>query len=277
MRGALLDRLLRIAVTRAGWPGDIRFTERQLYYEVCRVARPEHHASRRPAFTLAPAVRYGEFLAAVRRHAHRHGEVAGLLRPAELRPSVGALAGAHTPEPDLFDYGLPRLLVCQSDAVARMLRANGLPMASACPMYGAGELPLHEGVVTMMERAGRAAVYVLHDASARGMDFPHRLAALTPLPAGVRVVPLGLRPRQAGALHLTHGRAPAGAHPGAGVELDGWERRWLGEGRFVEVAAARPVALLRTVHRRVREIRPPARTLAELRRVRGAGFLSWPT
>ncbi|MGW7353379.1 hypothetical protein [Streptomyces sp. NPDC054784] len=281
-RRAALDRALRTAARRAAEPGGLRFTERQLFYELCRVLLPWHRAPRALPYTPAPALRYGEFRALL----HRHGEVPGLLpavaAPAGSRPP----AGRHTPEPDLFDFGLPRLLVCESDAVAVMLRANGIPTESACPVYGAGDLPLDAGVSRMLTQAGRATVYVLHDASVRGLAFPARLRARAEVPPEVRVVPLGLRPRQAGAVHLTHGRGPArapGPDPGPGLDpapgpaLSRWEADWLRRGRFTEVAAVRPASLLRTVHRMVRDVPAAPSQLSELRRARDAGFLTWPT
>lgn len=286
MRDAILDRVLRTAAEKAAAPGQLRFTERQLYYEVCRVLMPWHRAPRRARFTSAPALTYEAYLAALRRHGP--GPVDGLLPPVVPRPRRPA--GRHTPEPDLFDYGLPRLLVCESDDIAAMLRANGVSMESACPVYGASELPLDQGVLRMLSLAERATVYLLHDASARGLTFPARFARSVEVPEGVRVVPLGLRPRQAGALHLVHGRGPAyaavpAAFPAAGLDqglgpgfvLGRGERDWLRRGRFVEVAAVNPASLLRTVHRLVREVRPARSQLTELRQVRRAGFLSWPT
>ncbi|MFD3485547.1 hypothetical protein [Streptomyces sp. NPDC058665] len=290
MRQAILDRVLRTAAEKAAAPGQLHFTERQLYYQVCRVLLPWHRAPRRTHFTSAPAMTYGAFRAAL----HRIGPdtVDGLLPPVAPRPPRAA--GRHTPEPDLFDYGLPRLLVCESDDIAAMLRANGVPMESACPVYGASELPLDTGVLRMLALAERATVYLLHDASAHGLTFPARFARSVDVPDGVRVVPLGLRPRQAGALHLVHGRGPAyaaipghwpgpataaasGAAPGLASALSRWERDWLRRGRFVELAAVNPASLIRTVHRLVREVRTPRSQLTDLRQVRQAGFLSWPT
>ncbi len=280
----MLDRLLRIAADRAGAPSGIRFTERQLYYELCRTVSPLHRMPSRLPGTLPAPVSYPAFEAALR----RCGELPGLLTltPPRIRP-----AGRHTPEPDLFDYGLPRLLVCESEAVAQMLRANGLPMESACPVLSASELPLDPGITRMLTRTGRSAVYLLHDASTEGLTFPARLRELTDIPPGIRVVPLGLRPRQVRALHLTHQRSVAPTATAAqhispertlehgiveGGRVDSSEAVWLHRGRVVELEAVRPAALLRTVHRLVREVPPTRSAVAELRRVRTAGFLTWP-
>ncbi|MGW4367486.1 hypothetical protein ACWEKT_17755 [Nocardia takedensis] len=264
VKARLLGRALRVAAGRAAAPGDLRFTEGQLYYELCRTLTPVPRGLR-PGFTVAAPVSFAEFRASL----DEHGPVPGLLLPEPARPRS---AGAHTSEPDLFDYGLPRLLVCESDAVAQMLRANGIPMESACPVFGAGELPLDPRVARMLTLTERPTVFVLHDATPAGLEFPMALPDLAGLPDGVRVAPLGLRPRQAFALHLTHRGGP-GSEPSADLDLA--ERAWLRRGRFAEVEAVRPASLLRTVHRLVREVRP--RVTVPLRHLRAAGFLTWPS
>jgi hypothetical protein len=235
----LTTRALRVAVERVGEPGGLRFTERQLYYELCRVLRPWHRVSRRVPFTMAPTVSYVDFKCTLNSLPE---PVPGLLPP----PRPVAVPGSHTEESDLFDYGLPRLLVCQSAAIADMLHANGLPMESACPVFSVDDLPLDPRVLAMVRRVG-GTVYVLHDASSAGF------AVAGQLPEDVHVVPLGLQFRQAAALHLSHDRGP--------------------DGRIVEVAAVSPAALLRTVHRLVREVRPVRPRWTKAREI---GFLSWP-
>ncbi|MEU3271369.1 hypothetical protein ABZ639_11015 [Saccharomonospora sp. NPDC006951] len=262
-----MDRALRIAAERASQPGGVRFTERQLYYELCRLPRPAHHIPRRFPFTVAPSVRYPRFREAL----VEAGPIPGLLPPPRPVPRE---AGTHTPEPDLFDYGLPRVLVCESDAIANMLRANGIPMESACPVFGAAELPLADGILRMLATAGRATVYVLHDASAAGLAFPGRVRRLTPVPDGVRVTGIGLRPHHARALHLVHGREGTGSTRDATTAR---EEQWCATGRFAEVAAVRPASLLRTVHRLVRDVRPVRTRQPNPRAARETGFLSWPS
>lgn len=238
------DAVLARAATAAGAPTGLRFTERQLYYEMCRTVVPVHLLGRRPAFVIPAAVPYGLFRDAVARR-----RPAGLLTAC---PARRAEPGEHTPEADLFDYGLPRLLVCGSHDVAEMLRANGLPMESACPVVSVDELPLAPGIVTMLEKAGDARVYVLHDAGPDGQALPARLAELTPLPSGVPVVGIGLRSAQAAPLHLAH------------------------RGGVIEVESVNPAVLLRSVHRLVREVHRRTEPLVDVRSARTAGFLTWP-
>ncbi|MEE2060212.1 hypothetical protein [Rhodococcus artemisiae] len=247
MTDKALDRFLHRAIARAGAPNGLRFTERQLYYELCRGMMPAHRLPRRPAFTVPALVPDRLFRGAL----DRHGTIPGLLESARPLPRG---AGRNTTEPDLFDYGLPRLLVCESMQVAAMLRANGVPMESACPVVSAADLPLDPGIAAMLDRAGGATVYVLHDASEKGLDLPARLPALTDIPDGVRVAAIGLIPSQAAPLHLPHAL-----------------------GRAVEVESVNPAVLLRTVHRLVRGIHRTTAPLVDVRGVRRAGFLTWPT
>lgn len=266
MRHLLADRLLHGAIRRAGAPGRLRFTERQLFYEMCRGLLPAHRLPRRIGYSPPTLLSPNVFRDALR----RHGPVEGLLAPAA---AVRRPLGRHTPEPDLFDYGLPRLLICQSDAVAEMLRANGIPMDSACPVLSAAELPDDPGLTRMLRQAGEATVYVLHDAGVAGLALPAELAQLTDLPDTARVVPIGLRPAQVWPLHLPHRPAPAGAAAAA----DPKELAWLQRGRTVEVEAVSPAVLLRSVHRLVRGVARPGTGLVDLQRARHAGFLTWPT
>jgi hypothetical protein len=233
----IVDRALRRAVVRAGAPGGILFTERQLYFELCRTLQPLCHASRRLRFTVPAPIGYGRFRRALSRWP---GDVPGLLT-APRRP-------APAPPPEVFEYGLPRVLVCQHREIADMLLANGLHMESVCPVFAAEDLPLDDRLRTALA-AGAGRVYVLHDTGDAGAET---IRAVTGWAGEQPVVPLGLRPVHAAALHL----------PRAGA--------------VAEVAAVNPARLLRTVHRLVREQYRARRSLPRLRRLAATGFLSWP-
>ena len=259
----ITERAWRRAALRAGAPGGLRFTARQLYYELCRGRQPLHRIGRRPRFTLRPTVSRAAFEAALA----RYGPPPGML------PPVPATAAPVPEVPDLYDYGLPRLLVCQDPEIAAMLRANELHMESACPVYALDDLPLDPRVGTSLER-GAGTVFVLHDASADGTAC---VAAVRAAFGGVPVESLGLRPSHAAALHLTRRRGPAVTGPlAAETRLWApWERARLARGYTVEVAAVPPARLLRTVHRLVRGFRR-VRSVPRLRRIPAVGYLTWP-
>ncbi|MGI5184566.1 hypothetical protein ACQEVZ_50760 [Dactylosporangium sp. CA-152071] len=259
-----LARALARAAVRAGAPGRIRFTRRQLYYEVCRGVLPLHRLPRRLRFTLPAPVGYDRFLAAL----DRHGPVPGLLDDPASR-----VAAPGDDVPDLYDYGLPRLLVCQDAAIAGMLLANELHMESACPVFAERDLPLDPRLTDALRRTGDAAVFVLHDASAAGYAT---VDAVREWAGELRVHPLGLRPVHAAALHLTTGPRATAVDLDAPAGLEPWEVRRLRAGHTVEVAAVNPARLLRTVHRLVRGQSRTRRRSARLRQLQAAGFMTWP-
>jgi len=196
----LLERAITIAAQRAAAPGNLRFTERQLYYETCRVLRPTPAPVRRIPYSPAPPLRLSRFTEMVRGAEWAAG-LPGLL-PAPA-PGVPTISGPAR-EPDLYDYALPRLLICQDRAIAQMLLANHVHLEAACPVLSAeDDLPLDSRLVAGLERAGGATVHVLHDASPAGIALPGRVReALRQVSARARV---GSGP----------GLAPVGDGPGA--------------------------------------------------------------
>ncbi|MEV7865632.1 hypothetical protein AB0P17_05925 [Streptomyces sp. NPDC088124] len=284
---AVLDRAVLAAVGRAGAPGRIRFTERQLYYETCRVLRPVRAVPRRVPLTPAPPVRYERFEEALRRQQAR-GTLPGLLPPV---PAGARRSAPPSAEPDLHDYGLPRLLVCESRSVARMLLANDVHLEAACPVFAADDLPLDPRMTAGLGRVEDATVHVLHDASVAGIALTARVrAALRDTAPGARVASMGLVPRHAVALHLTS-RHEAGPASGQGdmadrdgrlrsvlpSALEARELEWLARGRSAEVESVPPARLLRTVLRLVRGPRTAGPSVwTGLRELRTTGFMTWP-
>ncbi|MFD3451953.1 hypothetical protein ACFWVC_07195 [Streptomyces sp. NPDC058691] len=268
----LLERALTVAARRAAAPGGLRFTERQLYYETCRVLRPTPAPVRRIPYSPAPPLRLSRFTEVL-----RGIEPAGLL-PTPAPATAGATIGGPGREPDLYAYGLPRLLICQDRSIARMLLANQVHLEAGCPVLSAeDDLPLDSRLVSALERAEGATVHVLHDASPAGIALPARVREAMGA-ASVRVASLGLVPRHAQALRLVSGRRPGPVPLGPlPPGLRPAEAGWLAAGRFAEVAAVPPARLLRAVLRLTRGPRPPRHSVwGELRELRTAGFLTWP-
>jgi hypothetical protein len=254
------ERAWRKAIARAGAPGGLRFTARQLRHELSRGRQPMYRIGRRPRFTLPPAVSAASFAAALARYGPPPALVSAAPAPARV-----------TAEPvDLYDYGLPRLLVCQDAEIAAMLRANELHMESACPVYALDDLPLDPRIGTALER-GDGTVFVLHDASLAGVAAVAAVRKAVAVPVDA----LGLRPAHAAALHLTRGRGERGTPGEETRSWAPWERDWLARGNIAEVAAVPPARLLRTVHRLVRGFRK-VRAVPRLRQLSAVGYLTWP-
>jgi hypothetical protein len=201
---------------------------------------------------------------------------------------TGPRPPALAPPAEVFDYGLPRVLLCQHRDIADMLLANRLHMESACPVFAVDDLPLDDRLPDAVRR-GDGRLYVLHDASLAGLAA---VAAVRRWAGDLPATPLGLRPAHAAALHLPRIRVPAADSAAAADSvaaadsaaaaslldaLEPWELRWLRSGRVAEVAAVNPARLLRTVHRLVRNQSRPRRALPRLRRLSEVGFMSWPS
>ncbi|MFD6426097.1 hypothetical protein [Streptomyces sp. NPDC060198] len=271
---AALHAAIDAAAVRAAEPGGLRFTERQLYFETCRVFDPSLTLLSRIPRTARPYLRLPSFTRAL--DVRGRDTVPGLLPPPPEEVPAPERAG----EPDLHAYGLPRLLVCQDRAIARMLLANHVHLEAACPVLAVADaLPFDPRLTTALERAGGATVHVLHDASPRGIALRGQVrAALGPVP-GVRVSSLGLVPRHVRAMRLPAGRGPVGTVELA--ELPGTltpqETAWLARGRFAEVAAVPPGRLVRGVLRLTRGPRVPRTSVwTGLRDLRTSGFVTWP-
>jgi hypothetical protein len=232
---AVLDRPLAAARTRLAGLGLVA-TEEQLYYEVCRVLQPVRWRRKRPGFLVPAPVPRAAFASALAR--------AGGPDPLPA-PVVG---GAGPDTPDLLDYAIPRVLVCQHDRLAAVLLANDLHMEGATAVLGpAARAEPPPALLAALAAAPDPVVHLLHDATPAGAAWA---AGGAPGWGPARVHALGLRPPQARALHLF--RATGGG---------------------AEVAAVPPDHLLRAL-RRMLLGRP--RTPSGLRDRAGVGFLSWP-
>jgi hypothetical protein len=309
-----LDRTLSKSIAHLEDQGGLQYTERQLYYEVCRTLRPAPGLTlpmalgtsglglllgllllRQPRllirWALADALLVGAlylvrfipytrplplssaaFAAALRAYRTRCGEPDGLLRPAaplELHPPAS--------EPDLLDYGLDRLLICQHEDLAHMLRANMFHMEVKCAVTALSD-PLPHPIAAMLARTPGASVFFLHDASVEGLLHAARLRAQLDIPDTIPLIAIGLRPMHAMRLHLFAERIP---HTNACVHslplsLSTQEYGWLQRGWCAEVAAVHPVRLLLRLRRILTDTVPPAWKPFDLRSDRNIGFMTWP-
>ncbi len=294
--------------------GRLHYTERQLYYELCRTVRPVPGLStplalrafalgllpsllflRQPqrAAGLAmadllvvatlrlmhawPATRpvplpYEAFLATLATYRARCGEPPGLLPPAGLLH----LAPPGS-EPDLLDYGLERVLICQHDDLAHMLLANRFPMEVKCAVLSLSS-GLPDPIRAMLARTPGATVSLLHDASMEGLGLVDSLRDALEIPAAVRVAAIGLRPAHAMQLRLFARRAAPPPDTGADwpAYLSPQEKLWLGQGWQAELAAIHPLRLLLKLRRILTGNLPPPWRLFDLRRDREIGFMTWP-
>lgn len=314
------QRALHTTIKRLANYPPLRYTERQLYYEWCRalVLFPIPPVQVGPGLlggglVLAGAARwsqsqllggvalgalmacggallqtrphtrpvrpaYDRFQELLEQYRARHVEIAELL-PAAPAP----LATYQPPEPDLLDYGLDRVILCQSPDITHMLLANRFYLELKCAIFD-WQTTLPAPIYAMLERTDDARILLLHDASPTGIQMAARLQCSLVRPANASIVDIGLRPVHAQRLHLLAHRHTEPTQPSDQlVELPTYlkaaERHWLRQGWAAELAAIPPIALLRKLRRIVaRTARPAGFQLASLdpRRDRDIGFMTWP-
>jgi hypothetical protein len=312
-----LTKALNSSIQQVAAPGRISYTRRQLYYEVCRALhlppgltnraaywalaagivptpallgqprRAVHLAMlhallvgglrlvRMAPFTLRPPLAYAHFAELLQAYTDRWGTPPGLLtttEPTQFRPVGDA--------PDLTDYGLPRLLICQDAEIVGMLQANLFHMETSCAVLSlAAATPLPDALRAMLLRTPTAGVYLLHDAGAESVTLAAQVRARLELPDTIPLTSVGLRPAHAFRLHLFATRAPVAVieQPDWPTYLTARERAWLDAGWCAEVAAVKPARLLPALRRIVLGLVPPARRLPDWRRERAGGFMTWPT
>lgn len=234
-------------VDRISAVGRIFYTRRQLYYEFCRTVRRRFvpWPSRLTGLTPRPLVSVERFDSALARYVALHGAPDGL-----LEPPLPITLSVDSREPDLGDYGLRQLLICEDGRIAAMLVANGLHRVLCCavlPLQSCAPLP--DLLCAMLARADRSHVYFLHDADPGSLSLVRTLPRRLELPRGIPFSSIGLMPAHAMRMRLfaTRSRSTWALHAASWHEFSEQEEVWLRAGWRAEVAAVPPVDLLRMV------------------------------
>lgn len=244
MRG--IRATLASSAHRVSAGGRFFYTERQLYYEVCRSLRPVTRYGRGIPFCWPKPISYAEFSQALKVHVSLNGT------PPMLLPEVTPCKpGFLAHEKDLADYGIPRLLVCADRNIAAMIIANHMHMELCCPALGLSDAsPLPDLMCALLARTEEPRVYLLHDADMEGLTLFMRLRARLSLPATVTPVEVGLRPYQAAKTHLFVERTGLPAEDWhLPVGFTPFEKWWVKTGLKAEVAALSPVSLFRMLRK----------------------------
>lgn len=178
---------------------------------------------------------------------------------------------------DLTLYGLPKLLICESDEIAQMLRFNQFHLQTPCAVLSLREAsPLTENVQKMLCRAEEPQVFFLHDASLQAFNLIPNLGETLALKADIPLRPLGLRPIHAQRLHLF---AQKNAKVSSNIDLseisylDEKEKTWLKKGFTTEVSAVSPVRLLRVLRRLILGVEIPPTLFQNILPPRNLGFM----
>jgi hypothetical protein len=243
-----LAKALEASVARFSQQMRVWYTERQLYFEVCRTLQPVRKpwVGRLFPLALAPAVSYSRFADRLRAYISSKGVPPGL-----IQGPLGQPLPLEGREPDLTDYGCPRVLICQHEDIARMLLANNCHSEFSCVILGLNDAaPLPDPVCAMLARCEDAVLYLLHDASLRGLALAIRHRELLRVPHEFRSAALGLRPSHAMRMGLCVTRTSPGwlnrpvCIPGLAPE----EQAFLTAGWESELSSVSPPDLLRMLN-----------------------------
>jgi hypothetical protein len=258
----ITDMRFQRMISQLSAEGTVFFTEEQFWYEHNRHVRAWYEG----IFRLlrlrrargAPRVSRQTFSELyLRRWIATHGRIERLLGPPE-RPAARRDAGG---EPDLTTYSFDRAVITDRAPVAAMLIANNFHFENNCAVLSVGGYPgdIFETVRTMLRRNPKLEVYALHDASVSGCVLPLTLRRAEWFPdSAIRILDLGLRPRHVKAIDLfTHSGSPLSAPAELHTLLAADEIAWLEAGNSADLAAVRPVRLMRSIFQGFGRARAP--------------------
>ena len=152
---------------------------------------------------------------------------------------------------DLTLYGLPRLLLCESDEIAQMLRANQFHLQTPCGVLSVHEAtPLSEVCQKMLSLAEDPQIFFLHNANLAAFSLIKNLRQTLQIAENISLRPIGLRPVHAQRLQLFANKTKSNDFDFSGFTyLSDKEKKWLLQGNSAEVTAISPVRLLRALRR----------------------------
>jgi hypothetical protein len=242
-------------------PGGLKYTKRQLFYEVCRLVEPKWRApvGRLLPISLAPTLGYADF-------DHLLGSffAAGANLPNLLVEGISSFVSDESVEPDLFDYGLPRLIVCRNDATAAMLTANWVHLELSCLILPKSLVqPLPDAVCAILARDEAPTIYLLLGASEEDYEFHRSFASRAALPKKWLIRRIGLTPRQVPQrrqyslrpvgswLSLRLSRLLNRKRPQSESNLSNREREWLKDGYYTEPEQLTPAQIIRLIRKAI--------------------------
>ena len=252
------EKTLQASLENLHSVGRLYFAPKQLFYEFCRTLRLPFAIDLkkyapiigtvsslvRPYKTLDAPIAFGKFEQFLHEYLQSN-KIEGLLKIEK------EVKFANKFPNDLMLYGLPKVLICETDEIAQMLRANQFHLQTPCAVLSLGEAnPLSENFKKMLSNAEEPQVFFLHDASLSAFSALRNLRKTLDLSEGIPLRPLGLRPVHARRLQLFAEKNVS--HDFDFSEFDYLtesEKNWLIKGNSAEVSAVSPVRLMRVLRR----------------------------
>ena len=243
----MTDMTFKLAIEGVSDRGQFLWTDDQLYYDLCRRVRRRrlfHRLVRRPVVSLSR----DEFSLLYTRWIDVHGVPDGRLHGRQFEPETAAAP------PDVEAYGFESLVVCDSEAIADVLLANGFHAEAKCPVLAFNGYPHHVSakLLPLLRERPPETIVVVHDASWDGCALREAVAESPQWFAGVevpRIVDAGLRPGDAKRYRGLYQSASHARVAAEGIPEE--EAEWLGK-YVLELAVARPRVLMGVLSRVLR-------------------------
>jgi DNA-directed RNA polymerase subunit RPC12/RpoP len=168
-----------------------------------------------------------------------------------------------TINPEITNYSFDRLVVCDSEAIARMLIANNFHFENNCAILTISGYPqnIFDITMQMLRRNPQLEVYALHDCSPTGIKLTHQLRTDPDwfADSNIALIDVGLLPRQIIAARrnilIQNTSESARSAEIIASELPNlltdpeWE--WLKAGNFVELESFTPQTLIQILNRSI--------------------------
>ncbi len=247
------EKALQTSIRNLQSFGRICFTPKQIYYEFCRTLNSPFRLLTFGNKTIKPPISFERFAQLLEAYL-QNNELKNLL---EIKPNIEFTRNVPN---DLTLYGLPKILVCETDEIAQMLRANQFHLQTPCAVLSLSEAtPMPESFHKMMTKAENPQVYFLHNANLEAFSLIKHLRQTIAAQTDIPLRPIGLRPIHAMRLQLfankTNSQAFDFSEPSY---LHNDEKKWLLDGNSAEVSAISPVRLLRVLRRIILGLEAPA-------------------
>jgi hypothetical protein len=235
------DLMIQLAVTAVSDSGRLAWTDKQLYYDVCRRVR-RRRIMQRLTRRRRVSVSIDAFPHMLWKWVSVYGDPTGRL----ARGAFDDEAPDATP-PEIGDYGFDQLLVCDNDAIVVVLLANGFHADYKCPVLSYSGYPRRafQTLAPLFRERPPRTLIVIHDADWDGCGLAARITEDPRWFAGValpNVVDAGLRPadaRRFRGLYQSQSSPPDETGAALTPEEQDWLRKYV-----LELEAVRPRGLI---------------------------------
>lgn len=160
---------------------------------------------------------------------------------------------------DITNYSFDRAVICDRPSIAQMLIANNFHFENSCAVLSVTGYPqsIFDTVMTMLKRNPNLKVYVLHDASPKGVGLANYLRTNEQwfTDSNIAIYDVGLFPRQVFAspasmfiINKAGGKVAMNKLPEVVKNsLSATELAWLGAGNIVELESFTPQKIMQVL------------------------------